>query len=52
MIVLAIQVLGLLLVAAGFALLAPWAGLVVLGLAVLALGLMLESQKGGNDGPA
>jgi hypothetical protein len=51
-IVLVVQVLGLLLVAAGFAMLAPWAGLIALGLALVLVGLIFEAQEDRTDGSA
>jgi len=41
----ALQVIGILLVAVGLAMLAPWAGVVVLGTGVLAFGLAMERSR-------
>lgn len=49
---LTLQVLGILILAAGLALLAPWAGVVALGALLTMLGVAMEmgGSRGGRDG--
>lgn len=48
---LAIQVLGALLVAGGLAMVAPWAGVLALGVLTLLMGLALEFEGRSGHGP-
>lgn len=47
---LVLQVLGIIILAAGLALLAPWAGVVALGVLLILLGTAMEMGGGGRDG--